>query len=120
MKKTIEFLKSKGVIEELQEMFNAHKPPQGTPEKVLMEAIAEKITFECDKSEGFEDAFLDAVFEDVYQCIRKELNIEFVEEKEFLSRLLPKELVDLIEKSNADVQVHVVCLGGNKKGQGEK
>lgn len=120
MKKTIEFLKSKGVIEELQNIFNAHKPPQGTPEKVISEAINEKIAFECDKDDGFEDAFLDAVFEDIAMHVRKELNIEFVEKNDFLSRLLPKELVDLIEKSNADVQVHVVCLDGNKKGQGEK
>lgn len=120
MKKTIEFLKNKGVIEELQNIFNAHKPPLGTPEKVITEAIHEKLSFECDKDEGFEDAFFDAVFEDIALHVRKELNIEFVEEKEFLSRLLPKELVDLIEKSNAGVQVHVVCLSGDKKGQGEE
>lgn len=120
MKNTIEFLKNKGVIEDLQEMFNAHKPPQGTPEKVISEAIHEKISFECDKSEGFEDAFLDAIFDDVAMSVRKELNIEFIERNEFISRLLPKELVDLIEKSNADVQVHVICLDGKKKGPGEE
>ncbi len=120
MQKTIEFLKSKGVIEDLQETFNTHKPPKGTPEEVILEAISSKIDYECDKSEDFLDAFMTAVYEDVAHNIRKELDIEFVEEDEFLKNLLPKSLIELIEKTGAKVQVHVVCLDKEKKGSGEE
>ena len=123
MKKTVEFLKNKGVVEDLQKMFDEIKPPHGTPEEIILDAIGSKIDFECDKSDDFEDGFFTAVLEDVCQHIRKELNIEFVEESELLSRLLPKEVVEMIEKlekSGANVHVHVVGVCGEKKGQGEK
>ena len=123
MKKTVEFLKNKGVVEDLQKMFDEIKPPQGTPEEILLDAIGSKIDFECDKSEAFEDEFFTALFDDAIQHIRKELNIEFVEESDFLSSILPKglaEMIEKLEKTGASVQVYVVNLCGEKKGQGEK
>ena len=123
MQKTMEVIKNKGIIEKLQKIFNDHKPPVGTPEEVFKNAIGKALCFELDNSEEFEDEFFEAIVDDAVQHIRKELNIEFVDEKEFLANALPKELVEMIEKLEgtcASVHVHVVNLCGEKKGQGEE
>lgn len=120
MKKTIELLKKEGIIDKLQRNFNKCKPPKGTQEETILDVVEHVISFELDKSKGFEDAFFEAVFADAIQHIRNELNIEFTEENEALTSILPKPLVEMFEKLGANVKVHVVCLDGEKKGQGEK
>ena len=119
MKRTIELLKNKGIIDKLQKNFNEIKPPKGTSEECILECIDESICSECKRDENFEDEFFDAVWGDAIQNIRNELKVEFVEQKDFMPNALAGMLSSLF--GNANVQVHVVRVeGGEKKGQGDK
>lgn len=114
MQKTIQFLKDKGIIEKIQKQFDKVRPPKGVTEETILQAIEFVLHAEIERDEKLEDEFLDTLFNDVNQNIRKELNIEFVERKSFLQDVLE----DIFGKSN--VHVHVVCKEEEKKGQGEK
>lgn len=119
MKKTIELLKNKGIIDKIQKNFNEIKPPKGTSEKSILECIDHSICSECKRDERFEDEFFDAVWDDAIQNIRNELNIEFVEPKDFMPNALAGMLSSLF--GHANVHVHVVHVEDEeKKGQGEE
>jgi len=83
MKKTIQLLKDKGIIEKIQKNFNQIKPPKGTSDEQLNESIEFILHIEATRNEEFEDALIAALFEDAVEAIRSELNIEFCEKHEF-------------------------------------
>ena len=119
MKKTIELLKATGLLDKIQKNFNECKPPVGTPEETILAAIDSILDIECGLDEQFQNELADAVYADVVQAIRNELNIEFVPEEDFHKRSIGTILSALGINGNVHVHVHV---GRNeeKKGKGEK
>ena len=83
MKKSIEVLKKHGVIEKMQHSFNRVKPPKGTSDEEICGAIETNIHLAIVTNENIQDELFDAMIEDLAECARNELNIEYINPEEF-------------------------------------
>lgn len=83
MKKTIELLKSAGVIYGIQNTLTEIKPPKGTSDEAINRGIFSILQVEMLSNDKFADDFIEAVFYDVADAIRNQVNIEYVEKEEF-------------------------------------
>ena len=77
MKKTMECLKKYKIIDNLQTNFDKIKPPEGTSEKTINEAIEGIIKLHMNLDDSFSDDMIDALLEDVVDLVRSELKIEY-------------------------------------------
>ena len=88
MKRSIEVLKKHGVIEKMQDSFNRVKPPKGISDETIHNTIAENIHLTIVlKEESVVDELFDAMIEDLAECTRNELQIEYCEEFKPISLL---------------------------------
>ena len=83
MKRSVEVLRKHGVIERMQHSFNCVKPPKGTSDEGICSAIETNIHLAIVTNEGIQDELFDAMIEDLAECTRNELNIEYINPEEF-------------------------------------
>ena len=107
MKNAMEVLKKNGIINKIQAMFDKNKPPKTLPEEMILEAIEESLDHYTEKDEEFADELYKAMFDDVAQSIRNELNIEFIDKDEFVAQSIPQLLSMLLGKGH--LCFHIVC-----------
>ncbi len=117
MQKTIGVLKEKGIIDNFQKHFNECKPPKGTHEEQINNAIEGMLDCELDRDEKLVDAVFEAFMADAAEAIKKELKIEYCEPEECVSNI-SKMLADIF--GHANVHVHVVQVGNIEKDKGDE
>lgn len=98
MKHTIEVLKQEGIIAKIQKNFDKVKPHKGVTEETILNSIDFIFTMEQSRNDKIRDLIFEALQKDAVEAIRKELNIEFVEEDEFYanSRKILHEAIEII------------------------
>lgn len=106
MNRVIEVLKKHGIIKKLQNSFNNVKPPKGIRDEVIIEAIRTIIEREVLFGD-FEEEFWDALMDDLAECVKKGLHIEFIENDEFVSVI-------------SNVMRDIAGILENRKGKGEE
>lgn len=103
MKRVIELLKESGTVGRIQKHFNLIKPPVGTSDETIINAIRGCVCSEMLFDKKLEQKFFDAMMQDVAEALKDEMNIEFANESEGKSSTqkdLATMLVEILEIIN--------------------
>ena len=99
MGRVVEVLKKAGVVGRLQNHFNVLKPPTMISDETIIEAIKGCLECELARDKELVNEFHDAIFMDVSEAIKNEMNIEYSNDDitSFFTNSL-RRIIDDIEK----------------------